>query len=189
MKTLRITVKGTAPLLVHRFSDDDSVHKSSRRADIKRAIPRDVALSCAYVLEDGSHCLSGFSFIRAMAMAGANHRLTGSRRSLKFVVPTAVRASSEVIVLHDEKGVPLKDCEVDARPVSIPATKGRIMRYRPRYEVWFASFEIVLNDDILAVDTTHTLLNEAGTSVGVGDFRPACSGPFGTFVVVSFKEL
>ena len=83
---------------------------------------------------------------------------------------------------------PAKDFEVDSRPVTIPATKGRIMRHRPRFDQWGAKFDLMVNDAQLAVETAHLLLTEAGQSIGIGDFRPEKRGPFGTFRVTAFDE-
>jgi hypothetical protein len=41
---------------------------------------------------------------------------------------------------------------------------------------------------MLDLDDAHMLLNEAGQTVGIGDFRPEKRGPFGTFLVISFQE-
>lgn len=84
---------------------------------------------------------------------------------------------------------PAKNFEVDARPVTIPATKGRIMRYRPRFDQWGAEFELRINDSLIAVETAHQLLTEAGDTIGISDFRPEKGGPFGTFRVVRFEEI
>ena len=72
--------------------------------------------------------------------------------------------------------------------VTIPATKGRIMRYRPRFNEWGARFDLLLDDNALDAEMAHQLLNEAGQSIGIGDFRPEKRGPFGTFRVVRFEE-
>jgi hypothetical protein len=32
------------------------------------------------------------------------------------------------------------------------------------------------------------IVDAAGKRVGLGDFRPACKGPFGKFVVVQWKD-
>lgn len=92
---------------------------------------------------------------------------------------------SDRVTILNGKG-PAKDFEVDSRPVTIPATKGRIMRHRPRFDQWGAAFEMQINDDLLSVDMAHQLLNEAGLSIGIGDFRPEKRGPFGTFRVTKF---
>jgi hypothetical protein len=63
------------------------------------------------------------------------------------------------------------------------------MRHRPRFDEWGARFNLLIDDTQLAVETAHQLLNEAGQSIGIGDFRPEKRGPFGTFRVTSFQEL
>jgi hypothetical protein len=63
------------------------------------------------------------------------------------------------------------------------------MRYRPRFNEWGADFDLLINDALLGVDTAHRLLNEAGLSYGIGDFRPEKRGPFGTFRVTKWDEL
>ena len=72
--------------------------------------------------------------------------------------------------------------------MTIPATKGRIMRHRPRFDQWGAQFSLLVDDDQLALETAHQLLNEAGNSIGIGDFRPEKRGPFGTFRVTRWEE-
>lgn len=188
MKTLVIEIQGITPLLVHRFSEEASSDKATRKIKVDQADPRTEALKVAYIDNNGNHCFSGFSITSAMGNAGAGHKMKGSRKTLRFIVPAAVRIMDELIVIQNGAG-PYTTCEVDSRPVTIPATKGRIMRHRPRYNQWGASFNLLLNDDMLAVSDAHTLLNEAGISYGIGDFRPEKRGPFGTFRVTKFEEL
>jgi hypothetical protein len=82
----------------------------------------------------------------------------------------------------------VSDFEVDSRPVTIPATKGRIMRHRPRFDCWSARFTIRVNEELLPPDFIHQLLVEGGQQIGVGDFRPEKGGPFGTFNLTLWKE-
>jgi hypothetical protein len=63
------------------------------------------------------------------------------------------------------------------------------MRYRPRFDQWGAKFRLILNDQMLSSEDAHRLLNEAGESIGIGDFRPEKRGPFGTFRVTKFEEI
>ena len=62
------------------------------------------------------------------------------------------------------------------------------MRHRPRFDVWSAEFDLVINDDLLDPATAHVLLQEAGLSFGIGDFRPEKRGPFGTFRVTKWED-
>jgi len=95
----------------------------------------------------------------------------------------------DTITIFNGDGQPAKDFEVDSRPVVIPSTKGRIMRHRPRFDQWSASFTIRINEMILPVDFVQRLLTEGGEQIGIGDFRPEKGGPFGTFNVVEWTEV
>ena len=188
MKTVEVEIKGTSPLLIHRFNEEAESSRKTRKIEVKNRVPRDEANKCAYIAKDGTHYFNAFSIMAAMCGAGSSHKMTGSRKTLRFIVPSAVRVNQEGITILNGKG-PVKDFEVDSRPVTIPATKGRIMRHRPRYDSWSAKFNLMINEDLLSVDSAHQLLNEAGLSIGIGDFRPEKRGPFGTFVVTRFKEI
>jgi hypothetical protein len=187
MKSILVEIRGTSPLLIHRFSENSEQAKPTRRMSTSNRDPREEATKAAYIAADGTFYFSAFSIPGAMGNAGANHKMRGSRKSLRFVVPSAVRVTSEAITILNGNG-PAKDFEVDARPVTIPATKGRIMRYRPRFDCWGAKFTLTLDDNNLSVEDAHQLLNEAGVQIGIGDFRPEKRGPFGCFRVVSFQE-
>lgn len=188
MKTYSVTIKGLTPLLINRFSENAEQAKPTRRIEATVRDPRKEAETKVYVDKDGHYCLSAFSIPASMGNAGASHKATGTRRTLRFVVPSAVRTTSDLIVIMQGEE-PAKTFEVDSRPVSIPATKGRIMRHRPRWDTWNASFHLLIDDELLDPDTAHILLNEAGLSYGVGDFRPEKRGPFGTFTVTRWELL
>jgi len=95
---------------------------------------------------------------------------------------------SDTITILNGTG-PAKSFEVDSRPVTIPATKGRIMRHRPRFDQWGLKFDLIVNDDLLSVDMAQQLLQEAGQQIGIGDFRPEKRGPFGCFLVSKWEAV
>jgi hypothetical protein len=188
MKTIKCEIRGITPLLIHRFGEDAEKKRPTTRIETRTRDPRTEATKCAYIAKDGTYYFNAFSIPSAMGNAGASHKTTGSRKSLKWVVPSAVRMLEDGVTILNGTG-PAKNFEVDSRPVTIPATKGRIMRHRPRFDSWGARFEMSINDDLLSVEMAHQLLNEAGLSMGIGDFRPEKRGPFGTFRVVKFEEI
>lgn len=188
MKTIAVQIEGLTPLLIHRFTEQSEQAKKTRRVEVVTRDPREEATRHAYVAKDGTFYFSAFSIPSCMGAAGANHKATGTRKTLRFVVPSAVRTTSDTITITNGDGGPAKSFEVDSRPVTIPATKGRIMRHRPRFDTWGARFELTINDDLLDPATAHVLLQEAGLSIGIGDFRPEKRGPFGTFRVTSWQE-
>jgi hypothetical protein len=187
MKTIKVEIRGITPLLIHRFSEGDEQPGKTRRIETSKRDPREEATKHAYIANDKTFFFNAFAIPSAMGNAGANHKARGTRKSLRFVVPSAVRVLSDSITILNGSG-PAKDFEVDSRPVTIPATKGRIMRHRPRFDHWGAQFELTVDDNLLSVEMAHQLLQEAGQSIGIGDFRPEKRGPFGTFRVTKFEE-
>jgi hypothetical protein len=187
MKTIAVEICGVTALLVHRFGEAAEQAKPTRRMESATRDPREEATKVAYIAADGTYYFNAFAIPGTMGSAGAAHKARGSRKSLRFVVPSAVRMMTDAVTILNGNG-PAKSFEVDARPVTIPATKGRVMRYRPRFDQWGAKFDLLLNEDLLSPEMAHQLLNEAGLSIGIGDFRPEKRGPFGTFRVVGWKE-
>jgi hypothetical protein len=77
---------------------------------------------------------------------------------------------------------------VDTRAVRIPSTGGRILCHRPSFNDWRIKFTMSVDTDLITVKMVRELLDAGGKRIGLGDFRPACKGPFGKFVVVEWKE-
>lgn len=189
MKTYTVTIAGTTPLLQHRFTEESERDRATRKVLVSRGTPREEANKVAYVDQHGHFYLPGAAIARLIREAGGNHKLKGSRRSAKFVVPAAVIVVEDTITLRNGDGkTPVTTFEVDSRPVTIPATKGRIMRHRPRFDCWSVIFNLRINDLLLPPDFIHQLLVEGGQQIGVGDFRPEKGGPFGTFNVTRWED-
>lgn len=189
MLTVEVQIAGTSPLLQHRFGEDAEQGKATRNVVVDHGSPREQAEKVVY--RNGKNFYFPSTWVAAaIAEAGGSHKLRGSRKSAKYVVPAAIRLKEVDIPLRNGDGKSLaSDYEVDSRPVSIPATKGRIMRHRPRFDCWSAIFSLTINDKLLPEDFVHQLLNEAGESQGIGDFRPNKRGPFGCFRVTEWKRL
>jgi len=172
----------------HRFAEDAEQAASTRKILVSNGTPREQAEKVAYRNGNGFY-FPGTWIAGAMIEAGGNHKMRGSRKSLKYIVPAALRVLEVDVPLRNGDGKSLiHDFEVDSRPVTIPSTKGRIMRHRPRFDNWSASFHLVINDSLLEEATAQRLLTEAGEQQGIGDFRPNKRGPFGCFRIVSWSR-
>ena len=193
MLTITATIKGTMPMLLHRFSvnAEADVQAATRKNAAAGAqnTPREEAERCVYRdPKDNCLCIPGAAIARLLRDAGGNHKIKGSRKNLKYLVPAAVRVPSEVLRLTNGDGeTPLKDYEVDSRPVTIPATKGRIMRHRGRVDCWSVVVNLLINETLIKPDMVHQLLTEGGEQIGLGDFRPERGGPFGVFQTIAWQ--
>lgn len=188
---VKVEIKGTTPILQHRFSEDAeaSVSKKTRKTNLKDETPRDQAEKVSYRNEDGYLYQPSTQIFALLKESGREHKQKSSRRSVKYLIPGAVRMTDLEIPLLDEKGKKLKNFEIDSRPVTIPSTKGRIMRHRPRVDKWVLRFQMEIDEDVLDASTVHDLLCEGGKRCGIGDFRPQTFGQFGQFQVTQWQEV
>jgi len=192
MKTFKIKITGTTALLQNRFDEkaEASLGKSTRTVVRKKETPRKAAERACYQDKEGEYYMPAACITRMLSEAGSNHKLTGSRKSAKYAVYAAVFLPDETLtILNGDGATPAAKFEVDSRPVVIRVVGARIMRHRPRFDEWSIAFSARINDDVLPPDFVHQLMSEGGQQVGIGDFRPQCRGPFGTFNVVHWEEL
>ncbi len=188
MKLITAKIQGCTPLLQQRFCESAELPGATRAMLVNHGTPREEAEKVTYRDSQGRFYFPGTAIGRLLREAAANHKMKGSRRSARFVVPAAVLVMTDAVFLLNGNGELAVDFETDSRPVVIPATRGRIMKHRPRFDKWSASFVIRINETLLPVDFVHRLLTEGGQQIGIGDFRPEKGGPFGTFNVVEWKE-
>lgn len=184
-------IEGVTSYLMHRFSDHEAQEgaQASRNVLVTRGTPREEAEKCVYRNVKGELYFPGAAIGRLMREAGGAHKMKGSRKSAKYLVPAACLVLDDAIAfLSVDTGKALKEYEVDSRPVTIPATKGRIMRHRPRIDAWRARFSVRINEKVLPASLIHQLLQDGGEQIGIGDYRPEKGGPFGVFRVIHWTE-
>jgi hypothetical protein len=186
-----VNIIGVSSLLQHRFGEAaEAGDKNSRKIHIPVTDPRSEAEKVAYRDKHDNLYFPGSAVARLLREAGGAHKQRGSRKSFKFLIPAAVLVTEDAILLRDPKtGKPLTDFEVDSRPVTIPATKGRIMRHRPRLDAWQASFGLEIDAELIDAAFVQQLLSEGGRQIGIGDYRPSCGGPFGRFLVSRWEQV
>lgn len=190
MQTFETMIVGVTSLLQHRFGEEAEAPGETRRMLVKHGTPREQAEKACYRRTEGNLYMPGAAFGRLIREAGANHKLKGSRKSAKYVVPAAVLVLDDAVDLIDpDTEQKLTTFEVDSRPVVIPATKGRIMRHRPRLDRWAVKMALRVNEKLLPIEFVQQLLTEGGQGIGVGDYRPEKGGPFGTFRVTHWAEV
>jgi len=180
-------VEGVTPILLHRATEEALMGETRKNTIQEREDPRTVAGKAVYRLHDKQLAVPGAAFARLIREAGGSHKAKGTRKSLKYIVPAAVLVIDELcgLYLHDRK-TKIVDFEVDSRPVTIPATKGRVMRHRARCNEWSCVVHFRINETIMAESIVRQLLAEGTEQIGIGDFRPEKGGPFGTSSIVGW---
>ncbi len=190
MKLITAWIQGTGALLQNRFTEqaEVNVQTNTRRVSVDEEVtPRTQAERSCYRDESGYLYHPGASIARLIREAGNAHKLKGSRRTVKWIVPAAVLVVDETLPQFAlDRKTRLIDFEVDARPVVIPSTKGRVMRFRPRLDAWSMAMRLRINEAVLSEGLIRQLLIDGGQQIGIGDYRPEKGGPFGVFHVVEW---
>ncbi len=185
-KMITVGIEGITPLLMNRFHEDAQIKVekgTSFSINGDRGTPREQATPKLY-LSAGKPVMPGPNFFSCLIEAGKFHKagkkqVTTGRSSL---IPAAVS------VMEVESEITPSLWEVDSRPIVNPATKGRRMCHRPRFDVWKTSFTLDVDADMFDPKFVRQIVDDAGLRIGLGDFRPDRKGPFGRFKVVKWEE-
>lgn len=189
MKTIRVTIEGKTPLLLHRFTDEAaaSATNGTRTSAVGDAgSPKEQAAKSLYLDDNEVPILPQPNVFRCIMDAGkffkaGKSKVTTQKSSL---IPACLEIEELYIPIEHRD-----PWEVDTRPVRIPSTGGRILRHRPMFNDWRMTFTMNLDTDILSLKLLRDIVDAAGKRIGLGDFRPDCKGPFGKFVVVQWQEV
>lgn len=186
---LEITIDGVTPLICNRFTDaaaetaTNGTRLSSAAQD--RGTPQEACAAKLYIGLDGNPMIPQPNLMRAIVEGGrftkiGKTQVTTSKSTILYSCVDI--AGAEVAITHKQ---PWK---VDTRAVRIPSTGGRILTHRPMFDDWKLSFEVDVDETIMGEKVFRQIVDDAGKRVGLGDFRPACKGPYGKFVVTEWKR-
>lgn len=189
MALVQIRIEGKTPLLVNRFTDEAAMAASSgnRAAAVgEKGTPREQATKKLYVGVDDKLIIPQPNLMRCLIDAGTffkagKNKVTTQKTSM---IPACVDLPFiECVLEHKEPW------SVDTRAVRIPSTDGRILCHRPSFNDWALSFDCELDETMMTLGLLREIWDAAGKRIGLCDFRPACKGPFGKFLVTSWKRL
>lgn len=187
-KQVQVTIEGVTPLLMNKFTDEAMAKADSGTAMAvvgDRGTPREQATPKVYTDSKGRPVIPGPNIFASIMQAGVYHKagkkqITTGRSSLIPAAMSVIEIEAPVLGADDKPA----SWEVDTRAIVNPATKGRRGCHRPRFDVWRASFTLDVDAGMFDIKLVRTLVDDAGTRVGLGDFRPDRKGPFGKFKVV-----
>ena len=182
----QITVKGISPLLLHRFSEEEAQKATSgiRSGRNQELLPREIADSYLYKLPDGTPYFPADNLYRALIDGG--RKIKVGRASLSTQRDSQI--PSMLWIIQTYMPIVPNTWEVDSRPVCIPATGGRILRHRPRFDEWALSFSLLWDSTLISEMLLRDLITITGRVIGIGDFRPARRGTFGRFTMTLWEQ-
>src|SRR3990167_11037178 len=178
--TVTVSVRGTAPLLFHRWRNE-AVEEKAKAAKGSRSKKEDNLESYVYRDDDGGLAVPGEYFRQALIHAA---KFRQDPRSPRKSAMDLFKAG--VVSLTEQCSLGTKDWDyLDRRRVVIQ--RNAITRVRPAMlSGWVVTFDtMVLLPEYIEESLLLETLTQAGRLIGVGDFRPT----YGRFQVVAFKRM
>lgn len=184
---LKVTIEGVTPLLMNRYTEEAQQKATSSSGSSivgDKGTGRAQAEKKLYT-HDGVVGIPQPNLFRCIIDAGKYFKYGKSKVTTQnsSIIPACVDVAGAFLPLEHS------EWEVDARPVRIPSTGGRILAYRPSFEKWALTFEVDLDTSIMSESFFREIVDAAGKRVGLGDFRPDRKGPFGKFVVTRWERI
>lgn len=175
-KSVSVKIRGISALLMNRYP-------LVPIEGMAKKTPEDQAECAAYRTNDNKSELfvPGVN-LQSAFIGGAAFSKGKGRASLQKVVAACLQVTPEILLLGTTKYT------IDSRRVVNPPTKGALVRHRPRLDSWELEFEIEYDDILLSESQVRTVVDDTGSRVGLLDFRPACKGPFGRFMVTEWNS-
>lgn len=188
VKTIQIPIVGTSPLIVSRFDEkskqqiEESGATGLKQGGKKKNIisPEEQYEKSIYRLSDGKNCgLPAVAFKAAMVTAA--YRTYGRPM-------TITRSAFHVIADDPDTGLVKIEGAHRMREDMVRVggiTKVASPRYRAEFPVWSAVLTIRFMQDVITAEDIAGLVNAAGFTCGVGEWRPekSNSGSFGCFTI------
>lgn len=190
----RFIIVGTSPLIVSRFDEkskqqiEESGKPGLKQGGKKKNIvsPEEQYEKSIYYLSDGKRC--GFPAVAfKAAMVTAAYRTYGRPM-------TTTRSAFHVIADDPETGLIEIHGEHRMREDMVRVggiNKVASPRYRAEFPFWSAALTVRYLADVITQEEIAGLINAAGFTCGVGEWRPekSNSGSFGCFQVVNPDDL
>jgi hypothetical protein len=190
MMNIQITVKGTEPLLMHRFNDG-SIPTTTGKSKVKKSKEvsiEDIAELAAYKDEDGELYAPTNWFFQSIMGAGRFQKIRingGTPRQISTrddsVVPACVWMVGQKAPLN------CKEYKIFSTSAVNKNNNARIMTHRPMIENWGCTFTVRLDENFMSEEVLYQLFTDAGMRVGVGSYRPEHKGSFGTFLIEKWE--
>jgi len=181
MKTYKVTINGTSPLLMNRPSNlIGDISKERTQADIS---PKEQAKLKIYENKEGKLYQPETHIKGALVEAGKNQKVVGKGKSTySKIIGYAVEINPYEIVHKKQSWKPFSVLAVN------PTTRGRNMLHRPMLEDWEIDFEVTFDNEQISAVVLKEVFDRAGRIVGIGDWKKTKKGRFGKFQLTNWKE-
>jgi hypothetical protein len=192
-ETMLVPIRGTAPLIVHRFSEKakrqmlDAQQGRKNKKEIRD--PKADYEASFYTYTDPTTGEKGYGF-PVIAFKAAT--ISAARLFDKSVTMVGLRQQlfARGILGDDGQQLAIINGQPEMREDVVRlGMSGTDLRYRPVFNEWSTTLEITYIKSVLSRESVLSLIDAGGLTVGVGEWRPERKGDFGTYELAGDVEV
>jgi len=188
-ESLRVPLVGTAPLIVHKFSEKSKrqmLDAMQGRKTPKQAKDPEAEYEAAfYRHDDGAY---GFPVIAFKAASVSACRFFGKAMPMTLA-RQCIFFDAEFSKVDGQKLARIDGTPHMREDVTRVGMGGTDLRYRPEFTEWSTTVEITYVRSMLTRESVLSLLDAGGMGVGVGEWRPEKKGDFGTYQIDETRDV
>ncbi len=194
-ETLRVPIVGTAPLIVHNFSEKSKrqmLDAQQGKKSVKQIRDPQAEYEAAFYRIAREDSVDGYGFpvtafkaatVGAGRFYGKSVKMTELRQFL-FMRGLLTKADPQQLV--EIEGEPhMREDVVRLGGMSRSAD----LRYRPEFSEWSTTLTVTYVTSSLSRSSVLSLIDAGGLGIGVGEWRPEKRGEFGTYAVDQNKDV
>lgn len=195
MKRVLVTCMGISPMLMNPATPELLMQIRNKTTPPRRtdwSVEEEASTRLCYGDHYGAPGQIGIPALNlysALVKAGRKHKMgrTQISTATTTTLPSFLSIEDEFLVLkgHDVAN----SWEADVRRGTNPNGGELVVLVRPKFREWEFDVTIQFDDDKANEQLIKALFETAGSSLGLGDFRPGKGGPFGRFAVSKWAEL
>jgi hypothetical protein len=188
-ETLLVPILGTAPLIMHKFSEKAKRQMldamQGRKTPKAPKDPEAEYTAAAYRLDDGGYGFPAIAFKAATVSAARffdkSVTMVSLRQTLFF--------GGEMSKVEGQMMVRIEGEPIQREDVVRVGNGGTDLRYRPQFTEWSTTLEVTYVKSMLTRESVLSLIEAGGLGVGVGEWRPEKRGDMGTFIIDQTREV
>lgn len=189
-RVMLVPIIGTAPLIVHRFSEKARKQMLDAMQGVKKVKeyknPQEEFDAAFYRFHDGRFGFPSIAF-KDCAVSAARYYNGVTMVQLRQVIfiNGELGVDGQQLVEIDGEG----ELAIMREDVVRVGMGGTDLRYRPQFTNWRTTLRVRYVASQLSQDSVLSLVDAGGTGVGVGEWRPERGGDMGTFTIDQDREL
>lgn len=188
-ETLRVPIVGTAPLIVHRFSEKakrQMLDNMQGRKPLKEAKDPEAEYEAAfYRHDDGGYGVPVIAFksatVSGARLFGKSITMTGLRQLVFFDAEYSKVAGQKLARIIGEPTM--------REDIVTVGMGGHDLRYRPEFLEWSTEVDVTYVKSMLTRDSLLSLIDAGGMSVGICEWRVEKKGDFGTYQIDMTRDV